>query len=143
MKVLVINGPNLNMLGKREPEIYGSETLEDINSKIIEVAKKNSATCDFFQSNCECEIINKLHNAISGYDGVIINAGAYTHYSYAIADALKMLSCIKVEVHMSNIFSREEFRHKSVIAPCCTGSMCGFGSFGYIMALKYIVRENL
>ena len=133
MKVLILNGPNLNMTGKREPQIYGSETLDDINARIAEYAKSKKCETEFFQSNCEGEIVGAIQRF--GGDAIIINAGAYTHYSYAISDALKMKTCKKIEVHMSNVFSREEFRHKSVLSPVVDGVICGFGKNSYILAL--------
>ena len=139
MKITVINGPNLNMLGKREPHIYGSETLEDINAKIRDYAAANGAEVEFFQSNCEGAVIDRIHSAKGACDGLIINAGAYTHYSYAIADALAMLDVPVIEVHISNVHKREEFRHKSVISPYVTGIIAGLGSAGYILAMKGIL----
>lgn len=135
-KVLVINGPNLNMTGKREPEIYGSETLEDINCGIAEYAKTLGMECEFFQSNSEGEIIDAIHRTFSEFDAGIINAGAYTHYSYAIADAVRAADKPFVEVHISNPHSREEFRHKSVLTPVCKGVIAGFGKNSYKLALK-------
>ena len=142
MKILIINGPNLNMLGKREPEIYGRETLEDICDYIKEYAAKNGAETDFFQSNHEGEIIDKIHAAPQNYDAVVINPGAYTHYSYAIADALSSVTVPKIEVHLSNIHKREEFRKKSVTAPSCTGQIAGFGKTGYIMAIMALLEAD-
>lgn len=142
MKILIINGPNLNMLGVREPEIYGKETLEDINNKICEYAKSVGAECDFFQSNGEGEIISKIHTVLTEYDGCIINAGAYTHYSYAIADAISAVNKPFVEVHLSNVHSRDEFRHKSVISGVCKGVIAGFGSESYLLAVKALASLN-
>lgn len=135
MKILVINGPNLNMLGTREPEKYGSLTLEQINRGLKEKADKLNAELDFFQSNIEGEIINSIHNARGNYDGIILNAGAFTHYSYAIRDAIPIAELPVIEVHLTNVHSREEFRHKSVIAPVCKGQICGFGEKSYTLAL--------
>lgn len=140
MKVLVINGANLNMLGAREPEIYGKQTLAEIRKEFTEYAEKMKVESEFFTSNSEGEIIDKIHSFYG--DGLIINAGAYTHYSYAIRDALKILECPKVEVHISNVYQREEFRHKSVISPVCDGVIAGLGSHGYILALDYITRKK-
>ncbi|MBE6904033.1 MAG: type II 3-dehydroquinate dehydratase [Ruminococcaceae bacterium] len=134
MKILVINGPNLNLLGTREPDIYGRETLADINEKVQNHISKLKMESEFFQSNCEGAIIDKLHMSAKEFDGIIINAGAYTHYSYAIRDAIAAIGLPCVEVHMSNVFKREEFRHTSVISPVCIGSICGFGSDSYILA---------
>ena len=135
-KLLIINGPNLNMTGRREPEIYGNETLEDINASIKTYASALGFTCDFFQSNCEGEIISKIHEVFSSYDGCIINAGAYTHYSYAIHDAIRCVDKPFIEVHISNLHTREEFRHKSVIAAACVGTIAGFGKNSYLLAVN-------
>lgn len=135
MKILVINGPNLNLLGVREPEVYGKETLNDINKKIADAAKLKGAECSFFQSNSEGEIISAIHSVLNDYDACIINAGAYTHYSLAIRDAIASVNKPFVEVHMSNVHSREEFRHKSVISAVCKGVIAGFGSNSYILAV--------
>lgn len=136
MKILVINGPNLNMLGIREPEKYGNETLADINEKIKLYCKSNNINVDFYQSNIEGEIINKIHMARGNFDGIILNAGAYTHYSYAIRDAIPIAEMPVVEVHLTNVHAREEFRHTSVIAPVCKGQICGFGSDSYLVAVR-------
>ena len=134
-KVLIINGPNLNMLSVREPGIYGKQTLEEINKNISTFAKGLNIACEFYQSNCEGEIINAIHSVLTDYDGCIINAGAYTHYSYAILDAIKAVGKPFVEVHLSNVYAREEFRLKSVIAPACVGSIAGFGKNSYFLAV--------
>lgn len=142
-KILVINGPNLNMLSVREPGIYGTQTLDEINENIASYAKGFDIKCDFYQSNCEGEIINAIHSVKDEYDGCIINAGAYTHYSYAILDAIKAVGKPFVEVHLSNIHAREEFRHTSVIAVACVGSIAGFGKNSYFLAvnaLKDIIK---
>jgi len=135
-KILVMNGPNLCMLGKREPGIYGTETLDDICARLTEEAKELDAELGFFTSNCEGELVTALHSAREEYDAVILNAGAYTHYSIALRDAISAISIPVIEVHMSNVFAREEFRSKSVIAPVCRGSISGFGSYSYSLALK-------
>lgn len=135
-KLLILNGPNLNMTGLREPEIYGSETLEDINSSIKSYATEQGFSCDFYQSNCEGEIVSKIHEVLNDYDGCIINAGAYTHYSYAIHDAIRSVNKPFIEVHISNPHSREEFRHKSVISPVCVGTIAGFGKKSYLLAVN-------
>ena len=135
-KVLVLLGPNLNMVGIREKGIYGTETFESINSQIIGHAKSLGFSAEIYQSNHEGDLIDKIHNAGDEFDGVIINAGALTHYSYALRDAIASVQIPFVEVHMSNIHSREEFRHKSVIAPVCIGQIAGFGKFSYILALN-------
>ena len=134
-KILVIHGPNLNLLGEREPGIYGSTGIDELNKNIIARAKEQGLECDIFQSNHEGAIIDKLHAARLKFDGVIINAGAYTHYSYAIRDAIAAIKIPCVEVHISNVFSRDEFRSKSVIAPVCKGSICGFGFGSYYLAV--------
>ena len=134
-KIIVIHGPNLNLLGEREPGVYGSESYESINNEIIEHAISKQFHCEIFQSNHEGEIIDTLHLARKSFDGVIINAGAYTHYSYAIRDAIAAINIPVIEVHMSNINARDEFRAKSVIAPVCKGSICGFGKDSYILAV--------
>ena len=136
MKILIINGPNLNMLGVREPEKYGNETLVDINEKIKCYCNSNNIDVDFYQSNIEGEIINKIHTARGKFDGIILNAGAYTHYSYAIRDAIPIAEMPVVEVHLTNVHAREEFRHTSVIAPVCKGQICGFGSDSYLVAVR-------
>lgn len=139
MKILVLNGPNLNLLGEREPNIYGGDSLQSIND---ELAKKASDLGDvgaeiaFYQSNGEGEIIDRLHEARKDCAGVILNAGAYTHYSYAIRDAIAAIKIPVIEVHLSNVDSREEFRKQSVIAPVCRGSISGFGKYSYTLALE-------
>lgn len=134
-KILVLNGPNLNLLGIREKDIYGNETLNDIAKKTVEEGLKLGLEVDFFQSNHEGEIIDKIHSARTIYEKIIINPGAYTHYSIAIRDAIKSVEIPTIEIHLSNIHAREEFRSKSVIAPVCIGQICGFGSQSYILAL--------
>lgn len=136
LKIKVLSGPNLNLTGVREPSVYGSETLVDINRRIAEHAAACGIDCDFFQSNSEGALIDAVHSVLlEGYDGAVINAGAYTHYSYALRDAIAATGKPFAEVHMSNIHAREAFRHTSVIAPVCTGSVIGFGAQGYILAL--------
>ena len=136
-KILVVNGPNMNLLGKREPEIYGKDSLDDLNSRLSELAAELKIEIDFFQSNAESEIIDYIQK--EGFDatGLIINPGALTHYSYALRDAIVAVDIETIEVHMSNIYAREEFRHKSVIAAICRGHLVGFGFYGYAMALSY------
>lgn len=143
MKILVINGPNLNMLGKRNPKHYGTQTLQDIEKMIFDFCVENNVEAEFFQSACEGEIVNKLNLAYGNVDGVIINAGAYTHYSYAIRDALEILEIPKIEVHLSDIHAREAFRNISVIEPVCTKQIAGFGAQGYIMAVREIIGGNI
>ncbi|HIU50812.1 MAG TPA: type II 3-dehydroquinate dehydratase [Candidatus Limousia pullorum] len=135
-KVLVILGPNLNMVGVREKGVYGTETAESINQQILEKAKSLDFECDIFQSNHEGDLIDKIHSALGVYEGVVINAGALTHYSYALRDAIASVNIPFVEVHMSNIHKREEFRHHSVIAPVCVGQIAGFGKLVYFLGLE-------
>lgn len=137
-KVLVILGPNLNLVGIREKNIYGEVNAQTIEQDIIRYGKENNMNVDVFQSNWEGAIIDKIHEARTTYDAVIINPGALTHYSYAIRDAISSVSLPFIEVHMSNIHTREEFRHNSVTAPVCIGQISGFGEHGYLMALNYI-----
>ena len=136
MKILVINGPNLNLLGEREPTIYGDESLKAINDELYAVAQNLGHEISFFQSNSEGSIIDSIHAARLGYDGIVLNAGAYTHYSYAIHDAIAAIKIPVIEVHLSNISSRDEFRKKSVIAPACAGSIAGFGKYSYMLAIQ-------
>ena len=138
-KYLVINGVNLNMLGIREPGIYGNSTLSDLENNLGKKAEELGVGVDFFQSNFEGEIVEKIHAALGVYDGIIINPGAFTHYSYAIRDAFGSVKLPAVEVHISNIHKREEFRHTSVIVPECIGQICGFGFKGYELALEALV----
>ncbi len=136
-KIQIINGPNLNMLGKREPEIYGSFSLDHINAGLAQNAKPLGLELDFFQSNNEGAIIDRIHeNFNANIDGIIINPGAFTHTSIAIRDALLLLPCPIIEIHLSNIYKREAFRHKSMLADIVTGQISGFGSHGYQMALN-------
>lgn len=138
--IQIIHGVNLNLLGEREPEIYGSETLEDINKKLQKIANKK-AELKILQSNSEAEIVECIQKA-NAYNGLIINPAAHTHYSYAIRDALQFLSIPKVEVHLSNIHQRESFRHQSVTAAACNGQITGFGSSGYILALEWLLNHQ-
>lgn len=134
-KILVIHGPNLNLLGEREPGVYGSTSFDELNAQISERAEKLGLAVEIFQSNHEGAIIDKLHAARKDFDGVIINAGAYTHYSYAIRDAIHDIHIPVIEVHISNVQAREEFRSKSVISPVCKGTIAGFGINSYFLAL--------
>lgn len=134
-RILVIHGPNLNLLGDRDPEHYGNDTFEAVNNQIVARAERRDFSCDIFQSNFEGAIIDKLHEARNMYDGVILNAGAYTHYSYAIRDAVEAIKIPVIEVHMSNVAARDEFRKTSVIAPVCRGSVIGFGKASYFLAV--------
>ena len=137
--VIVINGPNLNMLGTRDPNLYGSMTLDEINQKMIDHARKSNITLEFFHSNIEGEIVSQIQQSVGHFNGIIINAGAYSHTSIAIRDAIAGISIPVVEVHISNIFGREEFRHRSYLAPVCAGSIVGFGYLSYILALEYFL----
>lgn len=139
MNILVINGPNLNLLGTREPEIYGAETLEDINSFLQAAAQQMAVSVQFFQSNSEGELVDAIQGAVGIFDGIIINPAAYTHTSIAIRDAISAVAIPTVEVHLSNVYSREAFRHKSFIAPVAVGQIAGFGSTGYKLALEGLV----
>lgn len=134
-KLLVIHGPNINLTGLRETGIYGKESIEDINNEILSYAAATGFECEIFQSNHEGGIIDKLHEARAGCDGVVLNAGAFTHYSYAIRDAISTIMIPVIEVHFSNIHAREEFRRVSVLAPVCAGQVCGFGKYSYMLAI--------
>ena len=137
MKFLIINGPNLNLLGSREPGIYGKTGYESLCEMIQQEAAWLNSTAVCFQSNHEGAIIDTIHDAVGKYDAIVMNPGAYTHYSYAILDALKAVNVPAVEVHISNIHKREEFRHKSVTAAGCVGQICGLGLYGYLAAMRY------
>ena len=146
MKLLVINGPNLNFLGIREKGIYGSESYEGLVQRLQDKAKKDGIELDCYQNNCEGAIIDRIQQAyFEKVDGIIINPGAYAHYSIAIRDALASIECPKIEVHISNVYQREEFRHTSVITPVCTGEILGLGLQGYLLAMdaiKEYVKEE-
>ena len=135
-KIIILNGPNLNLLGEREKSQYGSKTLKDIEKMCIDFGKKNKFEILMFQSNIEGELIEKIQEARNRQNGLIINAGGYTHTSVAIHDALKIIKIPIIELHISNIYNREEFRHKSLISKVANGIICGFGAEGYIMALN-------
>jgi len=142
-KIIVINGPNINILGKRELEIYGNLSYNDLVNELKSYAKDKGANLDEFQSNSEGAIIDKLQELIDGeYDAVIINPAAYSHYSYAIYDALKAIKIKKVEVHLTNILARDEFRKNSVTAEACDGVISGFGFDSYKLAIDYLLREE-
>jgi 3-dehydroquinate dehydratase-2 len=141
MKILIINGPNLNLLGKREPTIYGTTTLTDIETRLKK--RFSNVQFEFFQSNHEGALVDQLQKVIDGsFDGVVINPGAYSHYSYAIRDAIAALKTPVVEVHISNVHAREEFRRHSVITPVCKGVVAGFGDMGYELAVKFLVEPS-
>ncbi|CAA6818875.1 MAG: 3-dehydroquinate dehydratase II (EC [uncultured Sulfurovum sp.] len=140
MKVVVIQGPNLNMLGMREQNIYGPVKLDDIHAQIEGVAKQNNVEIEFFQSNLEGEIVDRLQECYGDADGIIINPAAYTHTSIAIRDAIAAIQIPTVEVHLSNIYQREEFRHKSLTAPVCAGQISGFGPMSYHLGMISIIQ---
>lgn len=142
MKILVINGPNLNLLGSREPDIYGKQDYAALLAKLDDFAKTHSVTIDAFQSNSEGALIDKIHAASGIYDGIVINPGAYTHYSIAILDALKAVDIPAVEVHISNIAAREDFRHTSVTAAGCIGQISGLGFDSYFLAIVGLMSRN-
>ncbi len=141
-RVVVIHGPNLNMLGKREIGIYGGMSMQDINEEISREAQNLNVEVEYFQSNTEGEIVSHIQKCRGKADGIVINAGAYTHYSIALRDGIAASEVPTVEVHISNVFKRESFRHVSVIAPVCIGQICGFGSHGYILALRALMEER-
>ena len=138
MKILVINGANMNMLGRREPDIYGKEDYAALCARIYEHAQSRGVAVECFQSNHEGAIIDAIQEADTACDGIVINPGAYTHYSYAIRDAIAAVRLPCVEVHMSNVHAREEFRHKSVIGPVCAGVIAGFGRQSYLLAVDAV-----
>jgi 3-dehydroquinate dehydratase-2 len=143
-KIIILNGPNLNLLGEREKNQYGNFTLKDVEKNCNEYANRNNIKLSLFQSNIEGELITQIQNARNDQDGIIINAGGYTHTSVAIHDALKVLKIPIIELHISNIYNREDFRHKSLISKVANGIICGFGAEGYIMSLKAMnkILEN-
>jgi len=138
--ILVINGPNLNLLGQREPNIYGNKKLEDIENNLIKLGKKNLYDIDCVQSNYEGKLIEIIQNASRSHSGIIINAGGYSHTSIALMDALKSFNKPIIEVHMSNIYRRENFRHESYISKVANGCICGFGDLGYELAVYSIIK---
>ncbi len=140
MKILVIHGPNLNLLGERQPDIYGKFTLEEINSQLKKIAKSEKVDLEIFQSNHEGEIVEKIGKAKGKADCLLINPAAYTHTSVAIRDAIEGVGIPTVEVHISNIYAREEFRHTSLIAPVAVGQVCGFGINSYKLGLKAAIE---
>ncbi len=135
-KILIMHGPNLNLLGEREPGIYGDTNFETLNAHLVEFAASLGLEAEVFQSNHEGILIDKLHASRTEFAGVVLNAGAYTHYSYAIADAIKAIRIPVIEVHISNIFARDAFRSHSVIAPVCKGSISGFGLMSYDLGIR-------
>ncbi len=139
MKILIINGPNINLLGTREPEIYGALTMENINAQLKEYTKELGVEIETFQSNIEGEIVDRIQSAKKDCQGIVINPAAYTHTSVAIRDAISAVALSAVEVHISNIHAREEFRKNSFIAPVCIGQICGFGADSYKLGLKGLV----
>ena len=139
-KIIILNGPNLNLLGEREKDQYGNMSLKDIENKCLVYSKKNKINLSFFQSNIEGELVTQIQNSRNNQDGLIINAGGYTHTSVAIHDALKILKIPIIELHISNIYNREEFRHKSLISKVAKGIICGFGADGYLLSLKAMVN---
>ena len=140
MKILIINGPNLNLLGQREPGIYGSQSFDTYLPGLK--ARYPKVEIDYFQSNVEGELINKMHEAgfFGGFDGIVLNAGAYTHTSVALQDCIRSLRCPVIEVHISNVHKREEFRHKSLISCACLGVICGFGLDSYRLAIEALIK---
>ena len=141
MRILIINGPNLNLLGKREPEVYGSETLDEIMEWLEASPEMREHELEHFQSNHEGAIIDRLHNAMGQSDGIIINPGAYSHTSYAIRDAITSVGIPTMEVHLSDIHNREEFRRVSVISPVCVGQISGMGKKSYLEGLKKLLKS--
>jgi 3-dehydroquinate dehydratase-2 len=142
MKVLFLNGPNLNLLGKREPEVYGHATLADIEAKVRERAKSLAMEVDFRQTNLEGELVDWIQEAKGKFDVIVINAAAYTHTSIALRDAIVAVGVPTIEIHLSNVHAREEFRHKSLIAPVCCGQIIGFGQKSYVLAVEASVYVN-
>ena len=142
MKVLFLNGPNLNLLGTREPGTYGKTTLAEIEAMVKERAAKRGIEVEFRQSNSEGDLVTWIQQALGSFSAIVLNAGAYTHTSLALRDAISAVGIPVIEVHLSNVHAREEFRHRSLIAPVCRGQIVGFGPFGYILALEAAVNIN-
>ncbi|MDQ0161380.1 type II 3-dehydroquinate dehydratase [Bacillus alveayuensis] len=141
VKILVLNGPNLNRLGVREPAVYGKKTLKDLEEDLCQFSKNEKVQFSFFQSNHEGDVIDAIHDAEERFDGIILNPGAFTHYSYAIRDAISSVSIPVVEVHISNVHNRESFRHHSVTAPATIGQIVGFGFYGYQLAAQALIHH--
>lgn len=139
-QIIVIHGPNINLSGEREASIYGKESFQSINGQILAYCSDIDVNCEIYQSNIEGELIDKIHEARNNFDGIVLNAGAYTHYSYALRDAIEAVQIPCIEVHFTNIFGREDFRSKSVIAPVCAGSISGFGKFSYMLAINGLTQ---
>lgn len=142
MKILFLNGPNLNLLGQREPEVYGRTTLADIEARVRERAAKLGASVEFYQSNLEGELVAWIQEAKGKFDTIVLNAAAYTHTSIALRDAISAVGIPTIEIHLSNVHAREEFRHKSLIAPVCRGQITGFGANSYVLAVEAAVNVN-
>ncbi len=140
MKIQIINGPNINLLGKREPSIYGARSFEDYLAELKE--RFPQVEMDYYQSNVEGEMINKIHEVGFDYDGIVLNAGAYTHTSIALQDAIRAVSAPTIEVHISNVHQREEFRHRSMISCACVGVICGFGLDSYRLAIEALLERR-
>lgn len=140
-RILIINGPNLNLLGTRQPEVYGATTLADVEVMCRDLAKARGLTVDFFQSNHEGALIDALHAARENFDGIVLNAGGYTHTSIAMMDAVASIEVPVIELHLSNVHAREEFRHKSYLANVVIGLICGFGAPGYLTAMDAMIRH--
>jgi len=140
VKLLLIHGPNLNLLGTRETDVYGAQTLESINSRCLALAEELGVELEIRQTNSESAIVDLIQSAPGSFEGIVINPGAYTHYSYAIRDALAAVKLPTVEVHLSNIYAREDFRHKSVIAPVAAGQISGFGAVSYLLGIRALAE---
>ena len=140
MKILFLNGPNLNLLGQREPKVYGKNTLKDIEAVVKKKANQLGCVVDFHQSNHEGDLVNWIQAALGSYDVLVMNAAAYTHTSVALRDAFAAVGIPTIEIHLSNVHAREEFRHRSLIAPVCCGQISGFGAFSYVLGLEAAIN---